>query len=100
MKLRFLGTRGNIDPSNSNHKRHSSLKGAYYQHKIIIDCGKDWLGQVPNWKADAIFITHAHQDHAFGLKHGAPCPVYATNDAWDGLEEYQIKEKKVIPERE
>ena len=72
MKLRFLGTRGNFESSTGNHKRHSSLKVAYYHHKIIVDCGEDWQDQVVNWDADAILVTHAHSDPAFGLKKGAP----------------------------
>jgi len=99
MKLRFLGIRGNIENSTSNHKRHSSLKVAYYNHSVIIDCGEDWLDEVSNWNADAIIITHAHPDHAFGLKKGAPCPVFAPKEAWVGKEDFEIEQKRVMPKR-
>ena len=65
MKLRFLGTRGKIETSTSNHKRHSSLEAAYYDHHLIMDCGEDWLDQVADWDSDAILIKHAHPEHAF-----------------------------------
>lgn len=100
MKLRFLGTRGNIESSTSNHQRHSSLEISYYQHTVIIDCGEDWLDQVSNWKADAIIVTHAHPDHAFGLKNGAPSPVFATEESWEGMDNFEIEEKRVIKEKE
>ena len=100
MKLHFLGTRGNIETSTINHKRHSSLQVAYYHHNLIIDCGEDWLDKVADWDADAILVTHAHPDHAFGLKNGAPCPVYATSDAWEGMKNLEIDERLTINEKE
>lgn len=100
MKLEFMGTRGNIDTKTPEHQRHSSMKVSYYHHTIIIDCGEDWAEQVSDWKSDAIVITHAHPDHAFGLKDGAPCPVYATKEAWKKMDSFQIKERRTIDERE
>lgn len=100
MKLEFLGTRGNIDTQTAKHKHHSSIKISYYHHEVIIDCGEDWAGKVSDWNADAIIITHAHPDHAFGLKDGAPCPVYATEEAWKNMDSFQIKERRIINERE
>ena len=78
MKLTFLGTRAKIDAGTQRHGKQSSMKVSYYDTEVIIDCGEDWLGRVSGWKADAIVVTHAHPDHAFGLKEGAPCPVFAT----------------------
>ena len=98
--MEFLGTRGNIDTQTAKHKRHSSIKISYYHHEVIIDCGEDWARKVSNWNADAIIITHAHPDHAFGLKDGAPCPVYATEEAWKNMDSFQIEERRIINERE
>lgn len=100
MKLEFLGTRGNIDTQTAKHKHHSTIKVSYYHHEVIIDCGEDWAGKVSDWNADAIIITHAHPDHAFGLKDGAPCPVYATEKAWKNMDSFKIEEPKIINERE
>ncbi len=100
MKLRFLGTRGNIETSTNSHRHHSSLKISYYDHEVIIDCGEDWLGQVADWDVNAILVTHAHPDHAFGLKKGAPCAVYATSDAWQGMEDFNISDRRVLIENE
>ncbi|MFC1841643.1 MBL fold metallo-hydrolase [Candidatus Dependentiae bacterium] len=49
-----------------------------------------------NLKANAIFLTHAHPDHAHGLKHGSPCPVYATKETWEIIKKYPIEEKVVV----
>ena len=34
----------------------------------MIDCGLDWLGKFEKLQPDAIVLTHAHPDHAWGLK--------------------------------
>lgn len=50
-------------------------------------------------KPHAIVITHAHPDHAWGLQGGAPCPVYATKQAWRDMEDYPIEERLTVPYR-
>ncbi|MBD3335942.1 MAG: MBL fold metallo-hydrolase [Candidatus Eisenbacteria bacterium] len=100
MKLRFLGTRGYIDPRTRLHRRHSCLQVSYRRTRVLIDWGEDWLGR---WKEvptpRALFITHVHPDHAFGLRDGAPCPVYATPDSWEKLESYPIAERRTLRRR-
>lgn len=66
----------------------------------MIDCGEDWLGKLGPISPHAIFITHAHPDHASGLKDGATCPVYATKEAWRGMADFSIAERKTIAPRE
>lgn len=100
MKLHFLGTRGNIQPRNRRHYMHSSLMVSYHGQEVMIDCGEDWLGKVRDASPRAIVVTHAHPDHAWGLKHGAPCPVYATDEAWEEMNSYGIQNRKVIGHRE
>ncbi len=99
MKLTFMGTRGNIEARTPGHRMHSSMKVSYYDVEVIIDCGEDWLGRVDKWRADGIVVTHAHPDHAFGLRDGAPCPVFATEAAWDAMDDFAIEERRTMPER-
>lgn len=99
MKLTFLGTRGYIKARTGRHYRHSALLVTYYRGSIMIDCGEDWLDKAPEIRADAILITHAHPDHAGGLKNGAPCAVYATGDTWDRFEYSNIADRQVIESR-
>jgi len=100
MKLEFLGTRGNIEPRNRRHRMHSSLLLSYYGKNVMLDCGEDWLGELDQVRPGAVLVTHAHPDHAWGLKEGAPCPVYATEDAWEDMESYEIEERRVLAHRE
>lgn len=99
MKLRFLGTRGYIEAENRRHRRHSSLFVSYKKSRIIIDHGADWAGRLRRMSPDAVFITHAHPDHAFGLEAGADCPVYATADAWETLRDFPVADQREIPPR-
>ena len=100
MKLEFLGTRGYIDVRNERHHRHSALMVTYYGQSVMIDCGEDWLGELDALNPQAIVVTHAHPDHAWGLKTGAPCPVYATAVSWEKMDDYEIAERMTMPERE
>jgi ribonuclease BN (tRNA processing enzyme) len=96
MKIEFLGTRGEIESSTRRHKRHSSLMIHYLGRRVMIDCGKDWLGELDKIKPQAIVITHAHPDHVLGLEEGAPCPVYATVETWDSISKFQIERREVV----
>ncbi len=99
MKLTFLGTRGYIDPRTERHGRHSALAVSYYGKGVMIDCGEDWLDDLFDLRPKAILITHAHPDHAFGLRNDAPCPVWATEEAWEKLGDFPIEERRVVAPR-
>jgi phosphoribosyl 1,2-cyclic phosphodiesterase len=99
MNLTFLGTRGEIDARTRRHRMHTSLLASYRTAEVMIDCGLDWLGKLKRVNPSAIVLTHAHPDHAWGLKHGAPCPVYAPEKTWQELRHYPIKDRRVIKER-
>src|SRR4029450_6312063 len=78
---------------------HTSLLVSYRAANVMIDCGLDWLGKLKRVSPRAIVLTHAHPDHAWGLKQGAPCPVYAPEKTWRELRHYPIKVRRVIKER-
>ena len=86
MKLTFLGTRGYIEARTGRHRMHTALLVSYYGRQVMIDCGEDWLEQKDEVPARAILLTHAHPDHAGGLKEGAPAPVYGTEETWERIE--------------
>ena len=96
MKITFLGTRGYIDIATRHHKRHTTTMITYKKKRILIDCGLDWLGRMEKLAPNAIMITHAHPDHAWGLQDGAPCPVYATVESWTIMKNYPIKERVTL----
>jgi phosphoribosyl 1,2-cyclic phosphodiesterase len=99
MELTFLGTRGEIETRTRRHRMHTSLLVSYRGAKVMVDCGLDWLGKLKRVDPSAIVLTHAHPDHAWGLKNGAPCPVYAPEKTWQTLLHYPIKERRLIKER-
>lgn len=101
MKLRFLGTRGLIEPRTSRHRMHSSLLVGYRGRHLLVDCGEDWLEEIDRLRPRpaALLITHGHPDHAGGLKNGAPGPVYAAAEAWQAMDSYAIAERRLVAPR-
>jgi phosphoribosyl 1,2-cyclic phosphodiesterase len=99
MKIVFLGTRGEIEARTRRHRRHTSMLVVYHGRRVMIDCGLDWLGEVWKVKPHAIVITHAHPDHAWGLREGAPCPVYATRQSWKDMADYPVQERHTVSYR-
>ena len=98
MLLTFIGTRGEIDARTRRHRMHTSLLVSYRGANVMIDAGLDWLGKLKRVAPHAIVLTHAHPDHAWGLKRGVPCPVCATEKTWSELSRYPIKDRHVIKE--
>lgn len=76
MKIKILGTRGEIESTAPYHSKHS---GILIDNKIIVDLGeKEFLKYNPK----IILITHLHPDHAFFVRNeGIPLfiktPIYA-----------------------
>jgi len=75
VRIKVLGTRGEIDESAPRHARHSGL---LVDGKLLFDLGeKEFLGANPQ----RVFLTHLHPDHAFFVKTKSPeplgLPVYA-----------------------
>jgi len=99
MKLTFLGTRGEIEKRTRRHRMHTSLMVSYRAADVMIDCGLDWLGKFERLHPSAIVLTHAHPDHAWGLRNGAPCPVYAPQKTWETLARYRVEDRQLIEER-
>jgi ribonuclease BN (tRNA processing enzyme) len=99
MKLVFLGTRANLETRNRRHKRHSALLAIYKGRRVMVDCGADWLGRLASVAPHAVVLTHAHPDHAWGLKAGAGCPVYATKNTWDGIADFPVDDRRLLTPR-
>ncbi len=96
MKITFLGTRGYIDIRSRRHFRHTSTMIEYRGKRIMIDCGIDWTQKVWKINPDAIVITHAHPDHAFGLQYGSPCPVYGSKDSLALMKNYPLQKRHLM----
>jgi phosphoribosyl 1,2-cyclic phosphodiesterase len=100
LTLLFAGTRGEIESRSPHHRRHSTLVVRYRQKRVVVDCGLDWLGKINQLRPNAIVLTHAHPDHAGGLKEGAPCVVYAPAGAWNALKAMPIEKRRILRHRQ
>lgn len=100
LRLTFIGTRGNIRLRSRRHRMHSALLVEARRGRVLIDCGLDWLGRVGRLRPDAILVSHAHEDHAAGLKRGAACGVYASAAAWEAMKRWPVTTRYVIPPRQ
>lgn len=90
LKITFLGTRGEIEPKTRRHLMHTATLLTYKGKRLMLDCGDSWLKKLHQIKPHHIILTHAHPDHAYGLKAGAPCPVWAAKETWDLIDKYPI----------
>ena len=99
MELTFLGTRGEIEKRTRRHYMHTSLLVSYGDAGVMIDCGLDWLGKFERLRPSAIVLTHAHPDHAWGLRNGAPCAVHAPQKTWETLRGCDVRDRHLIKER-
>ncbi len=62
MKIKILGTRGEIEEVKPWHKKHS---GVLIDDKVLMDMGeKEYLDYKPSF----IVFTHFHPDHAFFMR--------------------------------
>ncbi len=73
---------------------HTSALIIHEDRRVMIDCGETWRDRVRDLRVDAIVLTHAHPDHAFGLDSGSPCPVWATEETWERIDHFPIEQKK------
>lgn len=94
MLIKFLGTRGEIEPKTKRHRMHTSTLISYRGKRVMIDCGTNWRGKFQKFHPHCIVLTHAHPDHAWGLKEGSPCPVWASKETWKLIDAYPIEKKK------
>jgi phosphoribosyl 1,2-cyclic phosphodiesterase len=78
---------------------HSAVMVSGGGCRVLIDCGEDWVGRVRRLRPAAILISHAHDDHAAGLKRGAPCGVYASAESWRAMAAWPLAIRYVIPAR-
>jgi ribonuclease BN (tRNA processing enzyme) len=80
IELRFFGTRGYVKARSRRHRHHSAFTVEISGFRLLCDFGETNAGRLAELAPDAIFISHAHPDHAFGLAEGTDKPVYAAEE--------------------
>lgn len=78
MKLHFYGTKGYVEEASSSHSGHSAFTVEAERFRLLCDFGENRKGLLAKIRPDAIFISHAHPDHSWGLEEGTSAPVYAS----------------------
>ena len=78
MKLHFYGTKGYVDESSPSHSGHSAFTIEADGFRLLCDFGENRRGLLEEIRPDAIFVSHAHPDHSWGLEEGWSAPVFAS----------------------
>lgn len=84
MKIKILGTRGEIQPSAPYHAKKS---GVLLDDTILLDCGESSFLE---YKPAYILITHLHPDHAYFVRHGERPKLQAHVYAPEGYDDMTI----------
>ena len=78
MKLSFLGSRGYVEESSATHRGHSAFLVEEDGFRLLCDFGENHAGTLREVRPDAVVVSHAHPDHAWGLREGTAIPVFAS----------------------
>ncbi len=78
MRLHFYGTKGYVEEQSRLHRGHSAWTLEVGGFRLLCDFGQNRRGLLSKIAPDAIFVSHAHPDHAWGLEESTPVPVYAS----------------------
>ena len=64
--------------------------------RLLCDFGQNRKGMLSKIRADAIFVSHAHPDHSWGLEEGTDAPVYASEITHTLTEKFPIADRVVL----
>jgi ribonuclease BN (tRNA processing enzyme) len=78
MRLRFYGTKGYVEERSRAHSGHSAFTVEAEGFRLLCDFGQNRKGLLKKIRPDAIFVSHAHPDHALGLEERTNIPVHAS----------------------
>lgn len=90
MLLRFFGTKGYVDAASRSHAGHSAFTIEAAGFRLLCDFGENRRGRLAAIAPDAVFVSHAHPDHAWGLSEGTDVPVLASEATHTLLSEFPI----------
>ncbi|MEP7132860.1 MAG: MBL fold metallo-hydrolase, partial [Acidobacteriota bacterium] len=93
MRLRFYGTKGYVDASSRSHAGHSAFTVEAAGFRLLCDFGENRRGQIAKIAPDAVFVSHAHPDHAWGLAEGSAVPVLASEASHALMSAFPIAER-------
>jgi ribonuclease BN (tRNA processing enzyme) len=96
MLLRFYGTKGYVEESSKSHSGHSAFVVELNGFRLLCDFGQNRKGMLRRIRPDAVFVSHAHPDHSWGLEEGVSVPVHASAVTHELLAKQPIAERVVV----
>ena len=100
MRLRFFGTKGYVEEKSRAHSGHSAFTIETEGFRLLCDFGQNRKGLLKKIRPDAIFVSHAHPDHAWGLEEGTRIPVHASAVTHEITGDLPIRDRVTLqPER-
>ncbi len=96
MRLHFYGTKGYVEESSPSHTGHSAFTIEADGFRLLCDFGENQKGLLKKIRPDAIFVSHAHPDHSWGLQEGTRTPVYASAITHELTAEMPAAERTVL----
>jgi ribonuclease BN (tRNA processing enzyme) len=96
VKLRFYGTKGYVEEESRAHRGHSAFVVQAAGFSLLCDFGQNRKGRLGKIAPDAVFVSHAHPDHAWGLEEGTSLPVYASAVTHALTKDLPIRERIVL----
>jgi ribonuclease BN (tRNA processing enzyme) len=98
--LRFFGTKGYVEESSRAHAGHSSFVLEHDGFRLLCDFGQNRKGLLAKIRPHAVFVSHAHPDHAWGLWEGSEVPVYASAVTHELLKELPLLHRVTLAPEE
>ncbi len=99
MLLRFFGTKGYVEEESAAHRGHSAWTLEVAGFRLLCDFGQNRKGSLAKIRPDAIFVSHAHPDHAGGLEEGTSVPVLASAVTHEITGNLPLAERRVLEPR-
>jgi phosphoribosyl 1,2-cyclic phosphodiesterase len=96
VKLRFYGTKGYVEEESATHAGHSAFTVEHEGFRLLCDLGENRRALLPEIAPDAVFLSHAHPDHAWGLAGGADVPVHASAITHEILKDYPLARRLAL----
>jgi ribonuclease BN (tRNA processing enzyme) len=100
MRLHFHGTKGYVEESSRAHAGHSAFVLEENGFRLLCDYGDNRKGLLSKIRPDAIYVSHAHPDHAWGLWEGTDLPVYASAVTHELLRELPLLNRVALEAKE
>ncbi len=96
MRLHFFGTKGYVEEESPEHRGHSAWVLEVGGFRLLCDFGQNRKGMLAEIAPDAIFVSHAHPDHSWGLEEGTTVPVYASRATHEITKALPIEDRQSL----